>query len=61
MVAHGVMKFTVDGCSWGDLGLFTVGGILHDFGYFLEHQSIIYAKLMAVCEGLKLATWLFCA
>lgn len=60
VVAHGVVKFTVDGYSQGDPGLFTVGGILHDFGYFLQHPSILYAKLMAVSEDLKLANWLFC-
>ncbi|KAH9750075.1 reverse transcriptase domain-containing protein [Citrus sinensis] len=59
----GVVKLTVDGCSRGNPGMAASGGILRDyrgvalaaFGSFLGHQPILYAELMAVCEGLELA------
>lgn len=60
----GVVKLTVDGCSRGNPGMAASGGILRDhrgvtiaaFGSFLGHKPILYAELMAVCEGLELAS-----
>lgn len=62
----GAIKLTVDGCSRGNLGLSAAGGVLRDhrgmvlagFGSFLGHQPILYAELVAVCEGLELAVQL---
>ncbi|KAK9217059.1 hypothetical protein WN943_005684 [Citrus x changshan-huyou] len=62
----GVVKLTVDGCSRGNPGMAASGGILRDhrgvalaaFGSFLGHKPILYAELMAICEGLELASQL---
>ena len=56
----------MDGCSRGNPGIAATGGILRDhqgdvlaaFGSFLGCQLILYAKLVAICEGLELATQL---
>lgn len=32
------------------------GAVLAAFQYFLSHHLIIYPKLVAICEGLELAT-----
>ncbi|KAH9750680.1 hypothetical protein KPL71_013964 [Citrus sinensis] len=62
----GVVKLSVDGCSRGNPGMTTTGGVLRDhqgvvlaaFGSFLGHQSILFAELMALLEGLDLAAQL---
>lgn len=59
-----VVNLSVDGCSQDNLRLFATGGIFHDhwgmvlasFSYFLRNCSILYAKLMAICESLEFAT-----
>lgn len=57
----------MDGYSRGNHKLSTTGGILRDhhgmvlaaFGFFfLGHQRILYIKLMAIFEGLKLVAQL---
>ncbi|KAH9710420.1 hypothetical protein KPL70_013480 [Citrus sinensis] len=62
----GVVKLTMDGCSRGNPGMAASGGILRDhhgvalaaFDFFLGHKPILYVELMAVCEGLEVATQL---
>lgn len=61
----------VDGCSGGNLGMATSGSILRDhrnailvaFGSFLGRRPILYAELMALCEGVGVyySAWLLCA
>lgn len=63
-----VVKLIVDGYSRGNHKLSTTGGILRDhhgmvlaafgFFFFLGHQRILYIKLMAIFEGLKLVAQL---
>ncbi|KAH9684879.1 hypothetical protein KPL70_013711 [Citrus sinensis] len=62
----GVVKLSVDDCSMGNPGMTATSGVLRDhqgvvlaaFGSFLGHQSILFAELMALLEGLDLATQL---
>ena len=57
-----VVRLTVDGCSRGNPGMAAFEGVLRDhqgvvltaFGSFLGDKPILYAELMAVCEGLEL-------
>ena len=62
----GMVKLSVDGCSRGNPGMATIGGVLRDhqgmvlaaFSSFLGHQSILFTELMALLEGLDLASQL---
>ncbi|KAH9687878.1 hypothetical protein KPL70_014934 [Citrus sinensis] len=62
----GVVNLSVDGCSRGNPSLAATGGVFRDhqgvisaaFGSFLGHQSILFAELMALLEGLDLAAQL---
>lgn len=57
-----MMKLNVDGYSRGTSSMSVVEGVLHDhsgvvlvaFGSFLGHQSILFAELLAMLEGLDL-------
>lgn len=56
----------MDGCSRGNLGMSTTGGIFYghqglvlaSFDTFLEHNPILLAERLAICKVLKMATQL---
>ena len=60
---EGCIKLNVDGCSKGNFGLSTVGGIIRHhyrvvllaFTNFVGHQSILFAELIALLMELELA------
>ena len=59
----GCIKLNVDGCSRGNLGLSTTGGVLRDghgrliaaFGHFLGYSPVLFSELKALLLGLEMA------